>query len=60
MRTTPGPSVRYENWVGTKDRRALRQMNVSKGIIIDGDKITFYKASGSGDSGYAVYSRCGY
>jgi len=60
MRTTPGPSVRYENWVGTKDRAALRQMNVSKGIIIDGDKITFYKASGSGDSGYAVYSRCGY
>jgi len=46
--------------VGTKDRAALRQMNVSKGIIIDGDKITFYKASGSGDSGYAVYSRCGY
>jgi len=46
--------------VGKDDRRALRRMNVSEGIIVDGDKTIFYKASGSGDSGYADYGRCGY
>ena len=60
MRTVPGPSRRYGNWVGKEDRRALRRMNVSEGIIVDGDKIIFYRASGSGSSGYADYGRCGY
>lgn len=56
---TPIP-VEYENEVGVKDRPALQQMNLEEGLILDADKIIFYKADGNDSDGYASYDRCGY
>lgn len=56
---TPIP-VEYDNEVGVEDRPALQQMTLNEGLILDADKIIFYKADGNDPEGYATYDRCGY
>ena len=56
---TPIP-VEYSNEVGVADRPALQQMGLDEGLIIDADRITFFRADGSSIDGYAQYDRCGY
>jgi hypothetical protein len=50
----------YLNEVGVADRPALQQMGLDEGLIIDADRITFFRADGSSIDGYAQYDRCGY
>ena len=50
----------YLNEVGVADRPALQQMGLDEGLIIDADRITFFRADGSSVDGYAQYDRCSY